>query len=74
MPGVPVLGMVYALLVAAGFIAHVFGPGAAYTCSTGVGACSFFFTYQANGQGLKFHHWINASSDLGGNRGDIATS
>ena len=58
----------------AGFIAHVFGPGAAYTCSTGVGACSFFFTYQANGQGLKFHHWINASTDLGGNRGDIATS
>jgi hypothetical protein len=58
----------------AGFIAHVFGPGAAYTCTTGVGACSFFFTYQANGQGLKFHHWINASTDLGGNRGDIATS
>lgn len=58
----------------AGFIAHVFGPDATYTCSTGVGACSFFFTYQASGQGLKFHHWINASTDLGGNRGDIATS
>jgi len=57
-----------------GFITNVFGPGAMFTCSTGVGACPFFFTYQAGDQGLEFHHWINASTDLGGNRGDIATS
>jgi hypothetical protein len=44
------------------------------SCISGVGTCSFFFTYQANDQGLTFHHWINASTDLGGNRGDIATS
>ena len=57
-----------------GFIAHVFGAGASYSCVSGVGACSFFFTYRAGDQGLKFHHWINASPDLGGNRGDIATA
>ena len=58
----------------AGFITHLFGPGAKFSCSTGVGACPFLFTYQAHDQGLKFRHWVNASVDLGGNRGDIATS
>jgi hypothetical protein len=58
----------------AGFIAAVFGPGAQFSCVTGVGQCSFFFGYRANDQGLLFHHWINASPDLGGNRGDIATA
>ena len=58
----------------AGFITHLFGPSAKFSCSTGVGACSFLFTYRAHDQGLKFRHWVNASVDLGGNRGDIATS
>ena len=57
----------------AGFVASVFGPTAKYSCSTGPGACSFFFGYYAPDQGLTYHVWINASSDLGGNRGDIAT-
>ena len=57
----------------AGFVAFVFGPTAKYSCSTGPGACSFFFGYYAPDQGLTYHVWINASSDLGGNRGDIAT-
>lgn len=58
----------------AGFVLNAFGPAATYSCLSGVGTCSFFFTYHAGGQGLKFRHWINASTDLGGNRGDIATS
>jgi hypothetical protein len=58
----------------AGFVAAVFGPTAQYSCSTGVGSCSFFFGYQASDQGLKYHIWINASPDFGGNRGDIATA
>jgi hypothetical protein len=58
----------------AGFVLHVFGGSASYSCISGVGTCSFFFTYRANDQGLNFHHWVNASTDLGGNRGDIATS
>jgi hypothetical protein len=41
-----------------GFIAAVFGPSAQYSCLTGVGNCSFFFAYRANGQKLLFHHWI----------------
>jgi hypothetical protein len=57
-----------------GFIASVFGPTAQYSCETGVGSCTFFFTYHAEEQGLLFHHWINASSDVGGNRGDIAST
>ena len=56
-----------------GFVSHVFGPTATYSCVSGPGACSFFFTYRASDQGLIFHHWINASADLGGNQGDIAT-
>jgi hypothetical protein len=56
-----------------GFIAAVFGPTALYTCTTGVGACSFYFDYRAHDQGLAYRHWVNASADLGGNRGDIAS-
>src|ERR1700724_3561500 len=58
----------------AGFIAAVFGPSAQYRCLSGVGNCSFFFAYRANGHELRFNRWINASPDLGGNRGDIATA
>jgi hypothetical protein len=57
----------------AGFLLVVFGPGAKYSCSTGPGSCSFFFFYYAPDQGLKYHVWINASLNFGGNRGDIAT-
>ena len=57
-----------------GFIAAVFGPTATYSCQTGPGACSFYFSYSASDQGLIYRHWVNASDDLGGNRGDIATS
>jgi hypothetical protein len=57
-----------------GFLLVVFGPGAKYTCIDGpTDQCSFFFGYFAPDQGLKSHVWINASPDLGGNRGDIAT-
>ena len=52
----------------AGFIAAVFGPTAVYDVTT------FRFHYSAMGEDLLFHHWVNASADLGGNRGDIATS
>ena len=52
----------------AGFIAAVFGPAAVYNVTT------FSFHYTAKGEDLLFHHWVNASADLGGNRGDIATS
>ena len=57
-----------------GFVSAVFGPSATYTCLSGVGSCSFLFGYTAHDQGLIFRHWVNASDDLGGNRGDIATS
>jgi hypothetical protein len=57
-----------------GFVLAVFGPGAEYGCVSGPGSCSFFFAYRANGPDLLFRHWINASPDLGGNRGDIATA
>jgi hypothetical protein len=57
-----------------GFVLAVFGPGARYGCVSGPGSCSFFFAYYAADQGLKYHIWINASSDLGGNRGDIANA
>jgi hypothetical protein len=56
-----------------GFVAAVFGPAAEFGCVSGPGSCSFFFAYFASDQRLIFHHWINASTDLGGNRGDIAT-
>jgi len=61
----------------AGFIANVFGPTAQYSCVSGPGSCTFFFNYHAphaDEQGLLFHHWINASADVGGNRGDIAST
>ena len=45
----------------AGFIATVFGPTATYNVTT------FIFTYITRCNGT----WINASADLGGNRGDI---
>ncbi|HEV2035390.1 MAG TPA: hypothetical protein VGU71_14550 [Candidatus Dormibacteraeota bacterium] len=57
-----------------GFLLHVFGPSATYTCFNAAGACTFFFTYRASDQGLIAHHWINASLDRGGNSGDIASS
>jgi hypothetical protein len=52
----------------AGFITAVFGTGAAYNVT------SFFFLYIARDQSLINRLWVNASDDLGGNRGDIATS
>jgi hypothetical protein len=55
----------------AGFIAATFGPTAVYDTPT------FFFTYRAHGDhdtDLIYRHWVNASDDQGGNRGDIATS
>ncbi len=57
-----------------GFVAAVFGPGAEYGCVSGPGSCSFLFEYASGDQRLIFRHWINASPDLGGNRGDIATA
>jgi hypothetical protein len=57
-----------------GFLIAVFGPSALYTCRDGGGACSFFFAYYSPAPSLKYRLWINASSDLGGNRGDIATA
>jgi hypothetical protein len=57
-----------------GFVLAVFGPGAQYGCVSGPGSCSFFFGYTARDPRLIFRHWINASPDLGGNRGDIATA
>jgi hypothetical protein len=50
------------------FIHAVFGPTAVYNVTT------FYFDYRAHDQGLIYRHWVNASADLGGNRGDIATS
>ncbi len=57
-----------------GFLTAVFGPTATYSCSTGVGACSFRFDYYSGSPLLTYRHWTNASPDLGGNRGDIATA
>jgi hypothetical protein len=57
-----------------GFVLAVFGPAAEYGCVSGPGSCSFFFGYTSRDPRLIFHHWINASPDLGGNRGDIATA
>ncbi len=50
------------------FILSVFGPTAAYSVVT------FYFDYRAHGEGLKYRHWTNASANLGGNLGDIASS
>lgn len=57
-----------------GFAAAVFGSAAEFGCVSGPGSCSFFFGYHSRDQRLIFRHWINASPDLGGNRGDIATA
>jgi hypothetical protein len=57
-----------------GFIAAVFGPGAMYSCIGGPGSCSFSFDYEAPAVDLLFKHWQNASPDLGGNSGDIASA
>jgi hypothetical protein len=57
-----------------GFLVSVFGPSAKWTCRDGGGACSFFFGYYSPDPSLKYRVWINASPDLGGNRGDIATA
>ena len=45
-----------------------------FTPCYGIGTCpvtSFYFGYDARDQGLIQRHWVNASADLGGNRGDI---
>lgn len=47
-------------------------PGACNT--TSLGSCSFFFGYTWRDPRRTFHQWLNASPDLGGNRGDIATA
>jgi hypothetical protein len=52
----------------AGFIAASFGTAAVYDVTT------FSFSYKAHDHDLIYRHWINASDDQGGNRGDIATS
>ena len=52
-----------------GFILAVFGqPRSAFNDST------FLFDYHAQGEGLIYKQWVNASANLGGNRGDIASS
>jgi hypothetical protein len=63
----------------AGFIAAHFGPGAQYSCFTGVpNDCRFSFKYRAKDQGLVFHNWRNQDKHPGvpgdENKGDIASS
>ena len=48
------------------FLAVHFGASAAWDVST------FRFRYEADGHGLQFRRWQNASPDQGGNLGDIA--
>ena len=50
----------------AGFNLAVFGQG--YPDIT-----TWYFDYRAQDQGLIYRHWINASPNLGGNHGDIAS-
>jgi hypothetical protein len=52
----------------AGFVATVYGTAATYDIP------SFGFTYHANGPDLIQREWHNASSDQGGNGGDIRSS
>ncbi len=52
----------------AGFVPAFFGAGASWNVDT------FSFNYHALDQGLSFRHWVNASENRGGNRGDIASS
>jgi hypothetical protein len=49
-----------------GFNAAVFGAGPP-------NITTWYFDYRAQDQGLIYRHWINASANLGGNRGDIAS-
>jgi hypothetical protein len=49
-----------------GFNATVFGAGPP-------DITTFYFDYRARDQGLISNHWINASANLGGNHGDIAS-
>jgi hypothetical protein len=51
----------------ADFVATVYGSGATWNVT------SFAFTYHANGPGLLDRDWQNASTDQGGNLGDIAS-
>ena len=55
------------------FLNSVFGPTATFSCSSGPGTCSFSLHYQAKDD-ILFREWINASDDLGGNKGDIANA
>jgi hypothetical protein len=50
------------------FILAVFGSSASYDIT------SFYFDYHSGDPRLIYRHWVNASDNLGGNRGDIATS
>jgi hypothetical protein len=52
----------------ADFVATVYGPAATWNVT------SFGFTCHANGPGLRDRDWQNASSDQGGNLGDIASA
>jgi hypothetical protein len=52
----------------ADFVATVYGADATLNVT------SFGFTYHANGPGLLAREWQNASSDQGGNLGDIASA
>jgi hypothetical protein len=49
------------------FVSTHFFPGA-YDVTT------FFFHYAAGDQSLLYHEWKNASTDRGGNSGDVASS
>ncbi len=49
------------------FVALHFSAGATWN------VVPFKFNYHAEGEHLAFRHWRNASSDQGGNQGDIAT-
>jgi len=59
-----IAGMPSAPCTTAGFISSHF----AGTSTVG----TYFFHYSAGDQGLAYHEWKNASSDRGGNHGDIA--
>jgi hypothetical protein len=52
----------------ADFVATVYGPAATWNVTC------FGFTYHANGPGLRDRDGQNASSDQGGNLGDIASA
>jgi hypothetical protein len=52
----------------AAFVATVYGTAATYNVP------SFGLTYHANGPGLIQREWMNASTDQGGNGGDIRST